>query len=136
MEEENNVAHINNQRAGGTILIVDDNPEWTDLLSAYFSTKYRVNVANDAANAVQAALDEPPVAIIVDLTMPRIDGFGVIRRLKDTSLEKVPTVLFTGWNPAEVADCAESVGCSAVLSKSASLAELEEVVSSAVRRAA
>jgi putative two-component system response regulator len=130
------VAHTNNQRAGGTILIVDDNPEWTDMLSAYFSTKYRVNVANDATNAVQSALDEPPVAIIVDLTMPRIDGFGVIRRLKDTSLGKVPTVLFTGWNPAEVADCAESVGCSAVLSKSVSLAELDEAVSSAVRRAA
>jgi putative two-component system response regulator len=119
-----------------TLLIIDDSPEWTDLLSAFFSGKYRVQVTNSAKHAIQLALQDPPSVIIVDLVMPFVDGFGVIERLKDTPAGEVPTVLLTGWNTLEVEECAESIGCAAVLSKSASLFELDEAVSSAARRAA
>lgn len=113
-----------------SILIIDDGPEWTDLLSAYFSPKYRVRSANSAEQAIEQALEDPPSVIIVDLLMPGIDGFGVITRLKDTPAE-VPTLLITGWNISDVETCAESVGFAGVLSKSASLGEIEEAVSRA-----
>lgn len=119
-----------------SILIIDDSPEWTDLLSAFFSSRYRVRVANSATRAIEMALEDPPNVIIVDLLMPSVDGFGMISRLKDTPVAEVPTVLFTGWNKAELETCAASVGCSAVLSKCASLGELDEVVSSVVARRA
>src|SRR5262245_24865605 len=119
-----------------TILIIDDNPEWTDLLSAYFSEKYRVQVANSPKHAIELAVGDPPSVIIVDLVMPRVDGFGVIERLRNTPAGEVPTVLLTGWDTVEVAECAESVGCAAVLSKSAPLTELDRAVSWAARRAA
>jgi putative two-component system response regulator len=119
-----------------TLLIIDDNPDWTDLLSAFFSGKYRVRVANSSKHAIQLALQEPPSVIMVDLVMPCVDGFGLIERLKDTPAGDVPTVMLTGWNTLDVAECAESVGCKAVLSKSAPLVALDEAVSSAARRAA
>lgn len=119
-----------------TLLIIDDSPDWTDLLSAYFSNKYRVKVANSAANAVELAQGEPPSIIIVDLVMPSVDGFGVIQRLKDTRARNVPTLMVTGWHNGNVEECAQSVGCAAVLSKSASLVELDEAVSCALRHAA
>jgi CheY-like chemotaxis protein len=113
-----------------SVLIVDDQPEWTDLLSTYLSSKYRVLVANSASQAIELALEDPPSVIVVDLLMPRIDGFGVRARLKDAATE-VPTVLITGWDVSEVEKCAESVGFAGVLSKSASLGEIEEAVSQA-----
>lgn len=119
-----------------TLLIIDDNPEWTDLLRAYFSEKYRVQVANSSKHAIELALQEPPSVIIVDLVMPCVDGFGVIERLRDTPAGDVPMVMCTGWDTAEVAECAQSVGCAALLSKSAPLTELEEAVWWAARRAA
>ncbi|MFY9554234.1 MAG: response regulator [Blastocatellia bacterium] len=118
-----------------TLLIIDDNREWTDLLSTFFSEKYDVRVSNSSANAVQMAIKAPPNVMILDLVMPSLDGFGVIRRLKD-NLTNVPTVLLTGWENADIQECAQSIGCAAVLSKSASLVELEDAVSSALRRAA
>lgn len=123
----------NNKR---TLLIIDDSSEWTDLLSAYFSQKYRVQVANSPKHAIELALQDPPSVIIVDLMMPSVDGFGVIERLRDTAAGEVPTVMLTSWNTHDVAECAESVGCAAVLSKSAPLGEIDEAVSSAARRAA
>jgi putative two-component system response regulator len=123
----------NDQR---TVLIIDDNPDWTDLLRAFFSAKYRVRIANSSKVALQLALQDPPSVIILDLVMPTVDGFGLIERLKDTPAGDVPTVLLTGWNTSEVEECAESVGCAAVLSKSTPLVALDEAVSTAVRRAA
>ena len=119
-----------------SILIIDDSPEWTDLLSAFFSSRYRVRVANCATRAIEMAIEDLPNVIIVDLLMPSVDGFGMIRRLKDTLAEEVPTVLFTGWNKAEIEACAASIGCAAVMSKCASLDELGDVVSSVVARRA
>jgi two-component system, OmpR family, response regulator len=119
-----------------TLLIIDDSPEWTDLLSTFFSEKYDVRVSNSSAHAVQMVLTQPPSVMIVDLVMPSLDGFGVIRRLKDSLAANVPTVLLTGWDNPDIRECGESIGCAAVLSKSVSLGELDDAVSSALRRAA
>jgi two-component system response regulator (stage 0 sporulation protein A) len=77
---------------------------------------------------------EQPGAIIVDLVMPSIDGFGIIYRLNDSSLVRIPTILLTGWKTAEVEECAAAIGCAAVLSKPVDLPVLDEVVSAVMSR--
>ena len=119
---------------GGTanrpsLLIVDDDKEWTDLLRFYFLEKYEVLVVNSACEVMETVRTHQPSVIIVDLIMPTIDGFGIIRRLNDSSQTRIPTILLTGWNTAEVEECAASVGCAAVLSKPVELAALDEKVS-------
>jgi two-component system response regulator (stage 0 sporulation protein A) len=113
-----------------TLLVVDDDVEWTDLLRVFFSNKYAVSVANHADQAIEAIQREAPQVIILDLIMPSVDGFGLMHRIKDILPKTVPTVLTTGWGGSDLKECAESVGCVAVLSKPVSLTELETLVSS------
>lgn len=113
-----------------TLLVVDDDVEWTDLLTVFFSNRYTVSVANHADQAIEAIQREAPQVMILDLIMPSVDGFGLMHRLKEILPKTVPTVLTTGWGGSDLKECAESVGCVAVLSKPVSLTELETLVSS------
>jgi DNA-binding NtrC family response regulator len=119
-----------NQSDKKTLLVVDDDVEWTDLLNVFFANKYEVCVANHADQAMETILRRSPQVMILDLVMPAVDGFGLMQRMRDVLLVNVPTVLTTGWGSLDVKDCAESLGCVAVLSKPVSLLELDLVVSS------
>ena len=119
-----------------TLLIVDDDADWTNVLKIFFGDKYHVQVVNSACVAIELVRQQRPSVIIVDLVMPAIDGFGIIHRLNDSYQTRIPTILLTGWKTAEVEECAASVGCSAVLSKPIDLCELDEVVSSMMGRGA
>ena len=112
-----------------SLLIIDDDKDWTDLLKLYFLEKYEVQVANSSCDAMEIIRAQRPCVIIVDLVMPKIDGFGIIHRLNDSTENRIPTILLTGWNTLEVEECAASVGCDAVLSKPIELNALDEVVS-------
>lgn len=113
-----------------TLLIIDDDTEWTDILKIFFLDKYRVEVVNTASDAIELARKHQPSLIILDLVMPSVDGFGVIHRLNDSGERRIPTILVTGWKTAEVEECAASVGCAAVLAKPIDLGALDSVVSS------
>ncbi len=115
-----------------TLLIVDDDAEWTELLSKFFLGKYQVRVANFATDAIEIARNEHPSVIILDLVMPSVDGFGMLHRLNDTAERRIPTILLTGWNTAEVEECAAAAGCVAVLGKPVSLEALDEIISSII----
>lgn len=113
-----------------TLLIIDDDVEWTDLLRIFFSLKYNVCVSNHADEAIEAIRNELPSVIILDLIMPSVDGFGLMHRMNEVSLGKVPTILTTGWGNPDVEQCASAVGCAAVLTKPVSLVDLDAAVSS------
>jgi CheY-like chemotaxis protein len=115
-----------------TLLVVDDDADWTDLLKMYFVEKYRVQVVNVAGDAIEIISQVRPDLIIVDLVMPSMDGFGIVHRIKNSNDGAIPIILVTGWKTQEVEECAASVGCAAVLGKPVSLPQLEEVVSSLV----
>ncbi len=113
-----------------TLLVIDDDVEWTDLLRIFFSHKYNVCVSNHADEAIEVIRSEMPGVIILDLIMPSVDGFGLMHRMNELSLGEVPTVLTTGWGNPDVEQCAAAVGCAAVLTKPVSLVELDATVSS------
>jgi Response regulator containing CheY-like receiver, AAA-type ATPase, and DNA-binding domains len=115
------------------LLIIDDDCNWTEALRLFFSDKYDVVVVNSAADALDKIRGDEPDAIIVDLVMPTMDGFGLMRRLNDGAVASVPIILLTGWKTAEVEQCATSFGCAAVLGKPVEPDVLEEVVATVVR---
>jgi DNA-binding response OmpR family regulator len=115
------------------LLIVDDDRNWTEALRLFFSDKYDVVVVNSAADALEKIRCDKPDAIIVDLVMPSMDGFGLMRRLSDGAVASVPIILLTGWKTAEVEQCAASFGCAAVLGKPVEPDVLEEIVAAVVR---
>ena len=87
-----------------TILVVDDIPDNLALMSALLKTEYKVKVANGGEKALRIAQsDTPPDLILLDIMMPKVDGYEVCQRLKaDAKTRDIPVIFLTA--KSEVAD--------------------------------
>lgn len=79
------------------ILIADDYGDNRELLRVLLSAPGReVLEARDGSECIRLALAEPPDLILVDLSMPVLDGWAVLRELRaDERTRRVPCVAFT-----------------------------------------
>jgi DNA-binding response OmpR family regulator len=79
------------------ILLVDDEPALVELIKIRLEANgYEVIPASDGQQALDLARKEMPELIILDLTLPRVDGYKVCRLLKsDDRYKKIPILLFT-----------------------------------------
>ena len=79
------------------VLVVDDDPLIVRLLELNFRLAgFKVSTATRGDRAVERAIEVAPDAIVLDVTMPGIDGYEVCRRLRDEhGLAHVPVVLLT-----------------------------------------
>jgi CheY-like chemotaxis protein len=79
------------------ILIADDNEDARDMYGAYLSfAGFRVVTAADGLRAIEIARQERPSVILMDATMPVLDGWAAIERLKeDADLTDVPVLMLT-----------------------------------------
>jgi DNA-binding response OmpR family regulator len=77
-----------------TILIVDDEKNIADLIELYAKQAgYRVTRAYDGEAALTAALSDPPDVIVLDLMLPKLDGWEVCKRVRAKS--DVPIIMLT-----------------------------------------
>ncbi|MBF0246278.1 MAG: response regulator, partial [Planctomycetes bacterium] len=80
-----------------TILAVDDAPENLDVIKGILVPKYRVRMATRAQVALKLAEEQQPNLILLDITMPEMDGFECCRRLKQLEATKdIPVIFLTG----------------------------------------
>jgi signal transduction histidine kinase/CheY-like chemotaxis protein len=81
----------------GTVLVIDDERATHDLLERELSAKgYRVLHASGGREGLHVAREARPDAIMLDVVMPELDGWTVLRRLKaDSELHDIPVVLVT-----------------------------------------
>jgi len=79
------------------ILVIEDDPSAVRLLREYLEgAGYRVRVASTGETGIDAALAQRPAAIVLDVLLPGIDGWEVLRRLKaDRRVQEVPVVIVT-----------------------------------------
>jgi len=71
------------------ILIVDDDPDITDALSMILESKgYEVVTAQDGIEGLASLKAEKPDVMILDLLMPKMDGFAVCKELQDPRWSK------------------------------------------------
>jgi signal transduction histidine kinase/DNA-binding response OmpR family regulator len=90
---------------GSTVLVIEDDPGAVRLLRTYLEGEgYQVEVATDGEAGIAAARANPPGAIILDVLLPGIDGWEVLRRLKvDPQLRDVPVMVATVVDERNVA---------------------------------
>lgn len=81
------------------VLVVDDAADARDMYSEYLeSCGFRVITAEDGEEAVQAAKNEWPAIIVMDLAMPNVDGCEAIRRLRaDPMTADIPIVAVSAY---------------------------------------
>jgi CheY-like chemotaxis protein len=88
-----------------TILVVDDVEDTRSLYRHYFEYQgARVFTAADGAAALEIAAAEEPDVIVLDLAMPRITGWDVLRALKsDVRTHRIPVVVLSGQSARQSA---------------------------------
>lgn len=99
-----------------TVLVIDDQPAALKMFQRYLSrTGLEVIGVGDPAEALTAARGSQPALIILDVMMPRLDGWEVLQALKvDPALQSIPVIVCSAW--AEP-DLAHSLGALACLKK-------------------
>ena len=97
------------------ILLVEDNEMNRDMLSRRLTRKgYEVVVAVDGKAGVEAARAESPDLVLMDLSLPEIDGWEATRMLKaDPSTEAIPVVALTAHAMSGDRASALDAGCDA-----------------------
>jgi len=83
--------------SGSDILVVDDEPDVARIIAMNLEFDgYRVRVAHDGREALQAVEESKPDCILLDIMMPVMDGFEVLRRLKkDPRTADIPVIVVT-----------------------------------------
>ncbi len=78
------------------ILVVDDNADLRDYIASLLTPQYAVETAPDGQAALEAAMRERPDLVLTDVMMPRLDGFGLLRALRETpSTREVPVIVLS-----------------------------------------
>ena len=80
-----------------SILIVDDDPDILDgILMILESQEYHLRTARDGLQCLELLKEEIPDLLILDLLMPRMDGWGVIREVRrDSRYANMPIMILT-----------------------------------------
>jgi two-component system phosphate regulon response regulator PhoB len=101
------------------ILVVDDSADNVAMLSLDLQKEgYRVVTATDGEEAISVACCTLPNLILMDISMPRLDGLGATRRIRERdSLRNVPVIAVTAHGTEGFQRAAYDVGVSGYLTK-------------------
>ena len=116
------------------VLIVDDEPRYLRLLEANLRTEgYEVVTAQDGQQAVDVFSGQPIDLILLDIMMPRLDGFGATQRIREFS--SVPIIILTAKGEEQDRVRGLDLGADDYLVKPFSATELLARVRAVLRRA-
>jgi cyclic di-GMP phosphodiesterase len=120
------------------ILLVDDLPQNLDVLAGLLEPEgYEIELAQDGQQALEKALKHPPDLVLMDVSMPRMDGFTACRLLRaDERTHLVPIVLITALSAREDRIQGIAAGCDDFLGKPVDFEELMARTRSLLRQKA
>ncbi|MCA1561115.1 MAG: response regulator [Acidobacteria bacterium] len=122
------------------VLVVEDYQDAREMYSEYLRfAGYRVVEASNGVEAVEKAGELVPDIILMDLALPRMDGWEATRRLKrDPRTRSIPIVALTGHALAGHAEGAREAGCDAFVTKpclpDALVTEVQRILASSAGR--
>jgi two-component system, cell cycle response regulator DivK len=101
------------------VLVVEDYQDAREMYSAYLQfSGFRVAEATDGLEAIEKTIELLPDIILMDLALPKIDGWEATKRLKsDERTKHIPIVALTGHALAGFAEGAREAGCDAFVTK-------------------
>jgi CheY-like chemotaxis protein len=113
-----------------TILVAEDRDASRELLNVVLTAAgYDVILAADGEEALLRAKERPVDLVILDIHMPRLDGFGVIQRLRASpTYEKVPVIALTASAMAGDRDSVLAAGFSEYISKPVNMSLLRREI--------
>ncbi len=119
------------------VLIVDDHQLFAEALEAILSSDDRIEIAAHARNgeeAVRVARSLSPDVVLMDISMPVMDGFEATRLIREQSPGAI-VLMLTGSNARVDVDQARAAGAAGYVTKDRIAAELIEAILEVARRA-
>ena len=113
-----------------TIMVVEDDADSRFMMRTLLEMKgYRVIEADSGEAAITTAENEQPGLILMDLQLPRLNGFAVTRHVRQhTLLRAIPIIIISGHEPVQHRRLALAAGCNEFLHKPIDFGLLEEVI--------
>jgi CheY-like chemotaxis protein len=110
---------MNDSKSPPLVLVVEDYQDAREMYAAYLQfSGYRVAEATNGIEAIERANELMPDIILMDLALPKMDGWEATRRLKlDDRTKHIPIVALTGHALAGHAEGARQAGCDSFVTK-------------------
>ncbi|MGB5472841.1 MAG: response regulator transcription factor [Gammaproteobacteria bacterium] len=115
------------------VLVIEDDADISNMLTYYFDAKgHEVMNAHDGLDALRQFKDQNPDLILLDIMLPKLDGWAVLEAVRAQS--KVPVILLTALGDTEDVVKGLSLGADDYLRKPFEIRELEARIISIARR--
>lgn len=118
------------------IVIVDDSPTALVVLKSFAGERglREVMTFADPVKGLEFLLQNPVDAVVVDCTMPALDGIQLTQRLRESDIHKdTPVIMVTGSEDAEIRARARVAGATAFLGKPVRMAEFKAALASVLK---
>ena len=114
--------------SGGKILFIDDDEDFLQLLTLDFQKNgYQVVTALNGEEGLEKVKKENPGVIVLDIKMPKMDGYTFVRRIKkEPDAKEIPIIILTAYEPMK--DMFQLEGVSEYFVKSADMAGLASAI--------
>jgi CheY-like chemotaxis protein len=116
----------------GYILVVDDIPDILALIDATLQFKgYRVVTARDGLEALETIQQNRPALVIADILMPKMDGFGLLHRIRiDPNTRDIPVIFLSAtYISQEDKEFARAIGVTSFIEKPVELERFLPIIS-------
>jgi CheY-like chemotaxis protein len=112
------------------VLVVDDDQNSREGIAEFLvGAGYRVSEAADGPEALGKAMRRRPDIVLLDLAIPKLDGWTVARALKaDPGFAHVPVVAYSAFDYPNERSRAQAAGCDEFLAKPCALPQLLEII--------
>ena len=119
-----------------TVLLVEDTEDNRQMMKRLLEMSgYRVVEAVNGKQAVEVAREEQPEIILMDLSLPYIDGLAATREIRKLpGFRQVPIVAVSAHDTADFHSDALAAGCNVYVTKPIDYPELEELVQRLLRK--
>ena len=106
------------------------------MYAEFLGLDFNVVTAADGEGALNMMCVQPPDVIVTDLSLPGIDGFELIARVRsDATLRAIPVICLSGYGGHEHEQRALAAGCNRILQKPCMPDALAEVVAETIQEA-
>jgi CheY-like chemotaxis protein len=100
------------------ILLVEDHADTRAMYAEFLRPAFEVGEVGDAEHALTLMETRVPDLVITDLSLPGLDGFELIRRMRqDEALRNVPVICLSGFGGSAHEERAREAGCDRILQK-------------------
>jgi DNA-binding response OmpR family regulator len=115
---------------GIRVLLAEDEPHIVESLTFLLERAgYQVDVETDGRAALEAALNNVPNVLVLDVMLPELDGYEVLRRLRsDDRTKGLPTLMLTAKGQREDRETAMDVGADIFITKPFANAEIVDAI--------